>query len=52
MSWGFGSPHDHVAKNLLLFQSMQRGSNAVEPVKGDYPFSETDLFERPGFQTQ
>jgi tRNA (mo5U34)-methyltransferase len=41
--------HDHVARDLLLFQSMQRGSNEVEPVKGDYPFSETDLFERPGF---
>lgn len=41
--------HTHVARDLLVFQSMQRGSNEVEPVAPDYPFSTTDIFERPGF---
>src|ERR1051326_1713905 len=41
--------HKHVAKNLFVFQSMQRGSTEVEPVKRDYQFWETDIFERPGF---
>ncbi|MBX5483116.1 MAG: TIGR04290 family methyltransferase [Myxococcaceae bacterium] len=41
--------HEHVARDLLLFQSMQRGSTEVEPVAGDYPFWETEIFERPGY---
>jgi tRNA (mo5U34)-methyltransferase len=41
--------HEHVARDLLLFQSMQRGSNDVENLENDYPFSERDLFEKPGF---
>jgi tRNA (mo5U34)-methyltransferase len=41
--------HEHVAKDLLVFQSMQRGSEEVEPLAGDYPFWETSIFERPGF---
>jgi tRNA (mo5U34)-methyltransferase len=41
--------HDHVARDLLVFQSMQRGSDEVEALTNDYPFSETDLFDRPGF---
>ena len=41
--------HEHVARDLLVFQSMQRGSNEVEPLAEDYPFSETGIFERPGF---
>ena len=28
--------HDHVARDLLLFQSMQRGSADVEPLEPDY----------------
>jgi tRNA (mo5U34)-methyltransferase len=40
---------EHVAKDLLLFQSMQRGSGDVERLKADYPFSETEMFDRPGF---
>ncbi|NVB79059.1 MAG: TIGR04290 family methyltransferase [Kofleriaceae bacterium] len=39
--------HDHVARDLLLFQSMLRGPEPVA-VAGDYPFEETDVFERPG----
>lgn len=41
--------HDHVARDLLLFQSMQRGADTVEPVADDYPFVETDHFDRPGY---
>lgn len=41
--------HDHVARDLLLFQSMQRGADAVEPVADDYPFAETAHFDRPGY---
>lgn len=41
--------HEHVAKDLLIFQSMQRGSENVLPVKSDYHFWQTDIFEEPGF---
>jgi tRNA (mo5U34)-methyltransferase len=41
--------HEHVAKDLLLFQSMQRGATEVESVAADYPFEETEIFERPGY---
>lgn len=40
---------EHVAKDLLLFQSMQRGSSDVDEVKPDYPFSEEQIFTKPGF---
>src|SRR5947209_1726626 len=35
--------HEHVARNLFVFQSMQRGSDEVEPLEGDYPFAETAI---------
>jgi tRNA (mo5U34)-methyltransferase len=41
--------HEHVARDMLVFQSMQRGTDELELVEEDYPFSETMLFERPGF---
>jgi tRNA (mo5U34)-methyltransferase len=41
--------HEHVTRDLLVFQSMQRGSNAIEPLEGDYPFTEVEVFDRPGF---
>ena len=41
--------HEHVARDLLVFQSMQRGSEQVLPVAPDYPFWETDIFNQPGF---
>jgi len=34
----------HVAGDLLLFQSMQRGSKHVLPVQPDYEFCDTDQF--------
>lgn len=41
--------HAHVARDLLLFQSMQRGSDEVEPVAEDYPFFADAKFDRPGY---
>jgi tRNA (mo5U34)-methyltransferase len=40
---------DSVAKDLLLFQSMQRGSEELFKPEADYPFSETEIFEKPEF---
>jgi len=40
---------EHVVGDLLLFQTMLRGSADVGPLAGDYPFSETDVFARPDF---
>src|SRR5215217_4635856 len=39
--------YENVVKDLLIFQSMQRGSAEVEPVKADYDFWITDIFEKP-----
>jgi tRNA (mo5U34)-methyltransferase len=36
--------HEHVAGDMLLFQSMQRGSSQVMEVQEDYPFEETEMF--------
>lgn len=38
----------HVAQDLLLFQSMLRGSPECLELQNDYPFSETSIFERAG----
>ena len=36
--------HEHVAKDILIFQSMQRGSMQVMEIEEDYPFEETEHF--------
>ncbi len=41
--------HEHVVKDLLVFQSLMRGSPETEPLADDYPFSETSIFERPAY---
>jgi tRNA (mo5U34)-methyltransferase len=41
--------HAHVTRDLFVFQSMLRGSDTVRPVAADYPFSETAIFDHPGF---
>jgi len=41
--------HQHVARDLLVFQSMQRGSNSVAPVAADYDFWQTGHFDDPGY---
>lgn len=41
--------HAHVARDLMLFQSMQRGSPEVAPVAENYPFQETEVFDQDGY---
>jgi tRNA (mo5U34)-methyltransferase len=41
--------HEHAVKDLLVFQSMQRGNDGMEPVAPDYPFWDTEIFNRPDF---
>lgn len=41
--------HDRVVADTMVFQSMQRGSSLLDAIEPDYPFSETVVFERPGF---
>lgn len=41
--------HEHVAKDLLLFQSMQRGGRSVAPVEENYEFTEVAAFDDPGY---
>jgi tRNA (mo5U34)-methyltransferase len=36
----------HAARNLLLFQSMIRGLSEARPLATDYPFDETEIFDR------
>lgn len=41
--------HEHVARDLLVFQSLQRGATRIAQVAPDYPFSETAPFDDPGY---
>jgi len=41
--------HEHVVSDVLIFQSMQRGSDKVEPFDDDYDFWEMDMFGNPAF---
>jgi tRNA (mo5U34)-methyltransferase len=41
--------HEHVVKDLLVFQSLMRGSKEIEPLADDYPFSEAEIFAKPGY---
>lgn len=41
--------HEHVAKDLFLFQSMQRGSREVAELAGDYEFNAPAPFDEPGY---
>lgn len=40
---------EHVVGDILVFQSMLRGSNEAGTVEADYPFWQTDIFERRDF---
>ncbi len=40
---------EHVVGDMLLFQSMLRGSTEVLRPADDYAFSETSIFDQPGF---
>jgi len=41
--------HAHVAGDMLIFQSMQRGSMDVPALAEDYPFEETAIFDDPAY---
>jgi tRNA (mo5U34)-methyltransferase len=41
--------HEHVARDQLVFQSMQRGSEEVSRLDSDYPFAEISIFEQRNF---
>jgi tRNA (mo5U34)-methyltransferase len=41
--------HEHVARDRLVFQSMQRGSRVVPPLEKDYSFEESQVFNKTGF---
>jgi tRNA (mo5U34)-methyltransferase len=41
--------HEYVARDLLIFQSMQRGGKEVDELAADYPFEEQDIFDSPGY---
>jgi tRNA (mo5U34)-methyltransferase len=41
--------HEHVARDLMIFQSMQRGAPFVANVAANYDFSETGHFEQSGY---
>lgn len=41
--------HEHVARDLMLFQSMQRGSPEITRVERDYDFHEKRIFDELGF---
>jgi tRNA (mo5U34)-methyltransferase len=43
--------HEHAARDLLVFQSLLRGSCELEPLEENYSFSDTEVFARPGFPT-
>jgi tRNA (mo5U34)-methyltransferase len=40
---------EHAARDLLIFQSMQRGSSSIYPLEKDYPFEVTEIFHESGY---
>lgn len=40
---------EHVVKDHLLFQSLQRGSQAITCLQSDYPFTEEKVFQSDGY---
>ena len=41
--------HEHVADDLMLFQSLQRGAEGEAPVREDNPFEEEAMFSREDY---
>jgi tRNA (mo5U34)-methyltransferase len=41
--------HEHVAGDLLIFQSMIRGSTEIAPLAENYDFWTNDQFDQPGY---
>lgn len=40
---------EHAARDTLVFQSLQRGETVPAELHDDYPFSERDVFDLPGY---
>lgn len=40
---------EHVAGDMLLFQSLLRGSDRVPDLEPDYPFAEAEIFDDPAY---
>ena len=41
--------HDHVARDMLIIQTLQRGSEERPAIPVNSPFSNTGLFDQPGY---
>jgi tRNA (mo5U34)-methyltransferase len=41
--------HEHATRDLLIFQSMLRGSAQVATLADDYPFEEPHIFDEPAY---
>ncbi len=41
--------HEYAVKDLLVFQTLMRGSTEVQRLEDNYPFAETEIFNQPGF---
>jgi tRNA (mo5U34)-methyltransferase len=41
--------HEYAARDLLVFQSLIRGRHAPLQLADDYPFFETNVFDKPGY---
>ena len=41
--------HEHACRDMLVFQSLLRGSREVAPVERDYPFWQAEQFDQPGY---
>lgn len=40
---------EHVVNDILVFQTLTRGSEDVAALENDYPFSETEIFDRADY---
>lgn len=41
--------NEHVVEDTLVFQSLLRGGSEVLPLAENYPFSQTEIFDQPGY---
>lgn len=41
--------HEHAARDMLVLQTLERGSEEITPVEEDYPFEAREPFERSGW---
>ncbi len=41
--------HEHVTRDMLIFQSMQRGNAGMPAIAANYRFWEMEVFDQPGY---